>query len=985
MHIEPIGCSIDCDTYRGTNDSSLNDEEEEDECQLLINNNKQLQQQKAIKGANQNTKNKSLRDMSSCNYNQHQHSVNKSTHLFGKLLAYLVNSLQQSAADMPTSSSDGEFTFRSDWPPNAKNGVYNFIKNDNRSREKSLYEITRSNSPLSRRFATTTRNDKMLTKNSKRPLTPRLASQMLFLFILLVLLILAIMLLVKLLTLIQEHKQANDGSLLMAKIDRELNEAHRRQYELEQSARWLVASSKCHIPVLDPWHQSIVKYVRVEEPMNCSDIISESIEEDNNNNYITTTIKTLTFVRSNRLYFTREAIRNGALSGQCCFRKIDRSQENDDDLEYHDDCILLQEDGIEIDVPLIEIKCDSEALNNYTNVHTFVVHDEEEESALKRVATDKLNNDDYYNIIMLGVDTVSRLNGIRQLSKTLKLLNSLYHTLEFVGYNKVGENTFPNLIPLLTGLKPEQLTQIQCWLATNYTQNSERGDDYLDNCKYLWNFYQQVGYMTYFSEDWPSASTFNYLKPGFKHEPTAYYGRPFTLARKQLLFPRIKSIGCESCQLDKPIVQIDLDNLKSFIQGHNDIPYFAFHWINCPQHDDLNGASKVDHILEQFFEDMHNITQNDRTFVIFFSDHGYRWNDFVSTRIGHYESSLPMLTIAPPTRFIQQHPDLYENLKQHQKVLLTPFDMFKTLVDIRNLGLKSASNASLSPKSVRQAPNPSAKSLAYPTSKANPGVLTTTPYPTASTTIRQLKIPDGLSYRQDFTTISLLDKHNASELDRSCIDAGIPDSYCICHQFENVTTDTNDVLGAAYYLVYVYLGARLKSHSQICHLLDLKDIHKAELYDLETMKATKSKTAKRRRRRKAVTIIPDYESSPSQTTTTAVPGESVSEDIDRHNYLPNREYNILFSTKPGGGLFQEVVRYYGDNLDKCKMEVAKAKKIIDDKWADFNDKHASVMQMNTVCEFSVHSESISRLNLYKDQSKCVKSNIELKKVCYCKS
>ena len=782
--------------------------------------------------------------------------------------------------------------------------------------------------------------------------------------ILMALLIASVMLLVKLLSLLEENRGNNlfapdppTRQVLLAGVD----EAHQRQLGAEQSARWIISTPKCHIPVLDPWDESIKGYVRVKSPLNCSSVIESSLRGELPNvtedaiSRALEAAKTLSYVRANRLFFTQQALDLGALEGHCCFRRVERRDDNDDDLDVEAHCRPLAEQGYAITAGLVRVTC---LAFNYTNVHAFIRHDQDEEGALEKIAAGTLDTDSYYNVLMVGVDTMSRLNGLRQLNRTLTLLRNLYQTLDFVGYNKVGENTFPNLIPLLTGLKPEQLTQTQCWLATNYSQDSDRGDDYLDNCKYLWNFYQLFGYVTYFSEDWPSASTFNYLKPGFKHAPTSHYGRPFTLARRKLLWPKFKGIGCAACQLDKPIAGIDLSNLKAFIEAHSGRPHFAFHWINCPQHDDLNGASQVDHLLERFFADLHGITQDERTFVIFFSDHGYRWNNFVSTRIGHYESSLPLMTIAPPRLFREQYPELVERLKSHQSALLTPFDMFKTLIDVLYLGRQRL----VASKSVTE------RSATTPVEDPLVGSA-----PTASTTIEQLAVEDGLSFKQDFRIISLLEHHEPDELDRSCIEAGIPDNYCVCHQFKNVSTSGLDVLGAAYFLVYIHLEERLSNHPELCHELELEAVHKAEMFDMSHLQASTKGP-------KQGGLIDG-----GGTTTTSRPAEPVGQE-DRSHYMPAREYNVLLSTKPGGGLFQEVIRFYGADMERCRAAVARARFIVEvDRWAEFEERKLIVRQMNSICQFRIRSDSISRLNLYKEQSKCVKSNIELKKICYCKS
>lgn len=802
-------------------------------------------------------------------------------------------------------------------------------------------------------------------KSRGREYSTRGKGHILSIFLIAITLIFAsLYLLIKLLILLQENKSLLAYQPIV--IDK-------NQYVEGKLSRWLISSPKCHVPLIDPWHKSIIPYVRLKNELNCPEVYKDAGFPS----YV------LSYVEDNKLFLNSQAIAIGS-DNSCCYRSISRSEENDDDLVYNETCIAIDKNNtqaLEIPFELIKLECPK---RNYTNIHSFIVHDLEEEQAFKRVAEKKLNLNQYYNVVLVGMDTISRLNGYRQLNETLSFLKEKYKTLEFYGYNKVGENTFPNLIPLLTGLKSTQLTETQCWLPTNYTDQGEVGDDFLDNCKYLWNFYQEVGYSTYFSEDWARFSTFNYVKPGFKKKPTLFYGRPFAAARTDLLLPK-NPTGCSVCLLDKPVVEIDLKNLQNFIKEQQNSPYFALHWMNCPQHDDLNGASRVDSIVKKFFELIHNLV-NERTFVFFFSDHGYRWNDFVSTRIGHYEASLPLLTIAPPKHFIDNHPDLYKNLKQHQASLTTPFDIFKTLIAIRDLGVKSEQQVTklngIFANFLGRTKN------TYTTSSPANDLESTT-------TFKQLKQQDGLSYKQNFETISLLDKHSELELDRSCIDAGIPDNYCVCHDFIQADPNSLDVQGAAYYMVYVHLYSQLQHHEDICEMLDLFSIKESKEFDLKQMKS--KQTSKSRRKRYIKSLHEDIKTSPplnSESNTTELlrtTTQSLQESflkeivIDETHYLPNKEYNIHFATKPGFGLFQEVVRYYGSDIDKCKTEVDKVKHVMSDTNVDHRKKYNVTMKMNEVCKFSVHSDSISRLNLYKGQSDCVNNNTELKKICYCKN
>lgn len=260
----------------------------------------------------------------------------------------------------------------------------------------------------------------------------------------------------------------------------------------------------------------------------------------------------------------------------------------------------------------------------------------------------------YYCLLLLLINFLSsrsRLNMYRQMNETLEVLRTEYNMLEFLGYSKVGENTFPNLVPVLTGQTPEQLAK-GCW---NTTYENESGDGVLDNCDFLWNTFARYGYRTLYYEDWPEAATFNYLKPGFKMQPTLFYGRPWHLQVKKygISHSTRNSSNCHDCVHNQVAVNVYLNYLKDFISIYKDKPHFAFEWINCPQHDDLNGASKIDIHFANFFRQIKQLI-DDRTFVIFFSDHGYRWGPFLDTYMGHQEASMPFLSLSVPKLFERQ-------------------------------------------------------------------------------------------------------------------------------------------------------------------------------------------------------------------------------------------------------------------------------------------------------------------------------------------
>jgi len=54
-------------------------------------------------------------------------------------------------------------------------------------------------------------------------------------------------------------------------------------------------------------------------------------------------------------------------------------------------------------------------------------------------------------VAVIGIDSISRLNFMRQMVKSYNFINKEMNGDVMQGFTKVGENTFPNVIPMLTG------------------------------------------------------------------------------------------------------------------------------------------------------------------------------------------------------------------------------------------------------------------------------------------------------------------------------------------------------------------------------------------------------------------------------------------------------------------------------------------------------------------------------------------------------
>lgn len=139
----------------------------------------------------------------------------------------------------------------------------------------------------------------------------------------------------------------------------------------------------------------------------------------------------------------------------------------------------------------------------YKNVHA-VLNPERVRDRLNSVKTNRGANASAgrpLSVLMFGMDSVSRLNFHRSMPLTSQYLQEK-RWIELRGYNKIGDNTFPNLMAILTG-QNESVAQSRCKPQTPYG---------LDNCPFIWYNFKDAGYVTSFGEDYTSLSTFNYLK-----------------------------------------------------------------------------------------------------------------------------------------------------------------------------------------------------------------------------------------------------------------------------------------------------------------------------------------------------------------------------------------------------------------------------------------------------------------------------------------
>ncbi|XP_021376681.1 uncharacterized protein LOC110465291 [Mizuhopecten yessoensis] len=246
--------------------------------------------------------------------------------------------------------------------------------------------------------------------------------------------------------------------------------------------------------------------------------------------------------------------------------------------------------------------------------------------------------------------------------------------VELMGYNKLGLNTFPNMVAILLGITVDEMND---------------DNTFYDRYPFIWKDFMEAGYVTLMGEDTHDQSLFNYQRKGFKWTPVDYYMRPHVMALEQ-------NSGSNKtwCSGNFLVLQSVLDKLVEFVASYRDVPHFAFTFIGKPSHDNSNRLGIVDLPLLRTLTDLNTRGLLDNTVLMIFGDHGSRYGKMRNTFQGRLEENLPAFYVFLPQWFRKTHSYLFENLKTNRKKLTSNFDVYATLQDILGLG-----RGHLSPKS----------------------------------------------------------------------------------------------------------------------------------------------------------------------------------------------------------------------------------------------------------------------------------------------
>ncbi|XP_015929475.2 uncharacterized protein [Parasteatoda tepidariorum] len=425
----------------------------------------------------------------------------------------------------------------------------------------------------------------------------------------------------------------------------------------------IIDTSGCKVPKLDPYDPTVAHLISLKGEYICSDIPLFMTPQPNGIIHLNVSIL--------KQYYnsTPDDI-------QCWYQAILRKHEEPGNVREND-YRTTKVAELEFDKPLkheyIAARCYFS--NNYTHEQYLPLvklktEVEEERSKIKPPSP--------LNVILLGIDSVSKLNFIRHFLKTKAFLKDKMKPFEMKGYTKVGDNTFPNLVPMLTGHFVEY-----------YWNESVRDTFLFDNISLIWKDYARNGFRTFYAEDSPFSGTFNYIKRGFHDPPTDYYYRPLALAIDQSdLRKQAKNAHLDDCLNAELETDLMYDYLKNFVKTMDKRPYWAFCMVSTLTHDYLNSASYADPPATRILQILSDIGALNNSALVIFSDHGLRFGAIRHTYVGKFEERMPFMYIHFPTWFLKQHPEFERNLKINQERLITLFDLHRTMKHLLHLDSK---------------------------------------------------------------------------------------------------------------------------------------------------------------------------------------------------------------------------------------------------------------------------------------------------------
>ncbi|XP_037947190.1 uncharacterized protein LOC119679090 [Teleopsis dalmanni] len=427
--------------------------------------------------------------------------------------------------------------------------------------------------------------------------------------------------------------------------------------------KYFVYTTHCHMPSINPFSAKIKKIFQPLKYKNCTnDEPLVSVLYDTNKEKYLLHIEIETFLSQYKNANNSEA----ANQLSCCYRQIVRIGTGDNSYKLLPCENFAQNFEVPEYIEFIIVECSKNSTIIQKDAFSFIQY----KNKTKRTTSTTRRKP---SVFLIGIDSLSRMNFRRTMPQTHQYLEE-NDWFEMQGYNKIGDNTFPNLMALLNG-NNESVVFRDC--------EPERLGG-LDKCYFIWQDYQKLSYRTAYAEDYAIIGTFNYILAGFKKQPTDYYMRPMTLAIEKNLKVQ-KKANLYYCVGRKHYATYIYDYALQLANRYKDEPTFGLFWTNSFSHERYDTSATMDVKMLKYFKTFKSNDILENTIVIFLSDHGSRFGALVKLPGGFLEERLPIFYMSLPKWFKNQYPDFVKALQINRNRLTSPYDIHMTLKHILEL------------------------------------------------------------------------------------------------------------------------------------------------------------------------------------------------------------------------------------------------------------------------------------------------------------
>ena len=293
----------------------------------------------------------------------------------------------------------------------------------------------------------------------------------------------------------------------------------------------------------------------------------------------------------------------------------------------------------------------------------------------------------FENVYIIYIDSLSRQHFQRKLKKTSKLLDyllwnrkikynieeySLYemennlNAYQFFKYQSLGYNTPPNYGPMFFGKTPFSLNQSKS-IMEQFSNKGYITASIVNSCaREAYNLIPDFYHVKFYASDYEGSSIFcdpHFFNPDDRY--SVYQGIASKLRR---------------CFYERDTGEYILEYILKFLETYKDERKF-FRLISNDAHEGTGELIKYfDNALHDFLIEIFNSYFDEKTIIIFLSDHGNSLvgaYDLMLSNDKDFEKVLGFLYV-----FLPKNSTYNEIVEYNEQRFVTPYDIFGTLIDV---------------------------------------------------------------------------------------------------------------------------------------------------------------------------------------------------------------------------------------------------------------------------------------------------------------